>query len=325
MIFLSDIETAFRFQSSYSGVDHYKVTISFTITLGTLTIAEDLIPVLVDGYYYVIGLKELVQAYMELNDYSLFDLILNARAYNAEDEWMEELDDISISVEVLYNSLKYKGSASTIVNARFMSRRTTAVIAKKEPFVLHWENGTAGDTFKVVYLFEDGSTDTDTVKSRFSSGSVAIGRSAREDLVSARATYGNREMTVYFQNQPEPALIRFRNMFNVEEYMTLPCSIEENPSTDFEEAVIGNVSRQYDIEHELEWTLKTPPLTAAQMDVTLEMVRSRLIRLYRGLTDEWVTVLVKSYKLVKSNEPNTPQAAQITFVPAAYDDKTAMA
>ncbi len=324
MIFLSNITESFRFQSSQVGVDHYEVTVSFTVPLGTSIIAEALVPVLDGGYYYVMGLKELVKAHMEQNNYSFYSLNFHARPYDADGEWMENLDDISISEEVLYNSLKFRGSAYTIVNWRFMTRRTSMVIADNANYILHWANGTPGDTFDIVYHLKDGSTDTQTVQVTGAAGSVALGRTALKDAYYAYAKYNARTMTVYFQEQSEYLIFNFRNMFNVEERMTLPASIEENPSTEHESAVYNQITQHYDIEHRLELKVKTAPLTDGQLDMLLELCRSRKVRMYRNMKEGWVSVLVDDYKMPKSDNPNSPRVAELTLVPEDYDDVTAM-
>lgn len=324
MIFLSEIENTFRFQSSQSGVDHYKVRVYFTVSLGTLDIAEDLVPVLDEGYYYVLGLKEIVQAYMEQNNYSLFTLGITARPYNADDEWMEELDDISVSDEVLYNSLKLRGPASSIVNQHFMTRHNSMLIAEGVNYMLHWEHGSVGDTFNVVYKLKDGTTLTFTENVNAVSGFTVIGRAQQKDAISAYAKYGSRELTLYYQDQPEHLIFEFRNMFNVVDRMTLPASVETSPSTEYEEASVNQVSQHYDVEHGMEYKVKTGALTEWQLDVLVELCRSREVRMYRNLTEGWIDMLVKDYKLPKSNNPNTPRTAELTLVPRAYEDNTVM-
>ena len=249
---------------------------------------------------------------------------LDSTAVDSEGDELEELDDIEISEDVLYNALKYRGSASTIVNQRFMTRRTSLVMSDDQNYMLRWANGTVGDTFDIVYHLKDGSTYTETVQVRSIEGVVAVGRAQRRDAFYAYAKYNAREMTIYFQEQSESLYFKFRNMFNVEEDMTFPASIEENPSTEYESATCDEVSRHYDVEHGLELNVKTAPLTDGQVDMLLELCRSRKVKLYRGWKLGWVSVLVNDYKMPKSNNPNSPRTAELTLIPEAYDDITAM-
>ena len=54
------------------------------------------------------------------------------------------------------------------------------------------------------------------------------------------------------------------------------------------------------------------------------MCRSREVKFVRsdlGIV-HWSEVLIKDYKLEKSDAPNTPVTAEITFEPADYDELT---
>ena len=86
-------------------------------------------------------------------------------------------------------------------------------------------------------------------------------------------TLGSRSFDIYCIDQTEGVVMRYYDFFNNLCYAFVPSSITRSPSTDFEKAVQDNKTIRYDVEHKLEFSLKTAPILQALAE------QSRIVRL----------------------------------------------
>lgn len=319
MIFVSQILAALSTHSLIPPASGENYIYFVNVKYGSAVVCSNVIGRLEGSVYKFYGVEENVKAYMESQGIAFAEF-----EFDIYRKW-EGYDPVNTSselYEVLYDAYKYIGTASSIVNNHFMTRRKEAWTHAPQSFMVRWDGGTVGDTFTVVSYRKDGSTVTQTINVTSKSGAVAVGGDS--NTIYSYVKYGNREMTVYTIDAPKYMVFEFRNQFNVKEYLTLAATLESSPSTEYETASQGRKTRKYDVEHKLDIKLKTSALFPGQVDALLEMCRSHEVRFYRsdlGVV-HWSEVLVKDYKLDESDAPNSPVTAEITFEPADYDELT---
>ena len=319
MIFVSQILATLSTNSLIPPASGENFIYFVNVKYGSTVVCSNIVGRLEGSVYKFYGVEENVKAYMELHGIAFAEF-----EFDIYRKW-EGYDPVNTSsnlYEVLYDAYKYNGTAASIVNNHFMTRRKEVWTHSSQAYMARWAGGTVGDTFTIVKYKKDGTTSTQTVEVTSKSGAVAIG--GNSDLIYCYAKYGNRELTVYTLDAPKYLMFEFRNQFNSKEYLTLVATIKSSPSTEYETASQGRKTRKYDIEHKLEITIKTSGLFPGQEDALLEMCRSREVKFVRsdlGIV-HWSEVLIKDYKLEKSDAPNTPVTAEITFEPADYDELT---
>ena len=135
---------------------------------------------------------------------------------------------------------------------------------------------------------------------------------------------GNRSHTVYYLPMEKYELIQFRNVFNAWEYVCLPCSMEEDLSSEYELATVNGKDSRYDIENRLELKIKTSPLPVFMYDTLVGLVHAVAVQRYdpykSGNTVYWTwsPIYVKDYKLPRSTNPNSGMVMEMTL---AFSDR----
>lgn len=310
MIFLSDIENSVR-KAHSSGM----TSVTVHVRIGTNWIVNGA-SMVKDGSYWVLhGVEELARAAMQVSgkyiDEYRVEWYVNGSSEPSDTEDM-----------VIYSSAMMRKpgtlTADVFCSHYFMTRRKTAWMIKNNSFYLNYYC-TSDTAYSIVYTKADGTTSTTTGTV---SGEVATNLYVAyvSGAIKAEVTMGSRTFTIYYLDFDSSMYLRFRNAFNALEYVSLPCSVEEDPKTEFEEASQGNVVRRYDVEEQLELKVKTAPLPSFMYNMLLDMCRSRVVERYDAYRSgstvygSWSEVYLKDYKLPKSNEPNSQIVLEMTLV-----------
>ncbi len=310
MIFLNQIEEAVS-KAHSSGV----TSVTVHVRIGTEWIVSGA-PMVKDGNYWVLrGVEELVRAAMQVS-------VKYVDEYRVE-WYVNDSDSPSVSEGmVIYSSAMMRKpvtlTADLFCSLYFMTRRKAAWMIKNNSFYLNYYCA-SNTAYSIVYTKADGTTSTTT-------GTVTGGEAAIlcvayvSGAVKAEVTMGNRAFTIYYLDFDSSMYLRFRNAFNALEYVSLPCSVEENPGTEYDVASRGDVEIRYDVEEKLELKVKTAPLPSFMYNMLLDMCRSRVVERYdtyrNGSTvyESWSEVYLKDYKFPKSTDPNSQIVLEMTLV-----------
>ena len=269
-----------------------------------------------EGSYWVLrGVEELARAQMELAGNCI-------TSYKVE--WFRNGSDQPSDTEgmVLYApgvmSKPILLTADSLCNNYFLTHLKSGWAKKGAWYTLNYYCAESTG-YTIVYTKGDGTTSTVT-------GTATVGSVDQLTLygatgaVKAEVTMGSRTFTVYYLDMVESVQFRYRNPFNAIDMFYLPCSVTEEPSTDFEVASQGNVESRYDVEEQLEVKVKTAPLPALMYKRLLDLCRSRSIEcqwsqsVYGSLQE----VYLKDYKFIRSSDPNSTVVLEMTMV---YSDK----
>ena len=107
MIFLNDIANTFRIAASNSDTfDHLLAQVYQTTTEDTPLINKAYYPKLINGYWYVLGLKEVIKAVMELNNITTMWLKMEVVRCNSDDEVLDDTPYQTVTAEILYTGAK---------------------------------------------------------------------------------------------------------------------------------------------------------------------------------------------------------------------------
>lgn len=308
MIFLHEIESklAVNFKGAY-----YKDARLYVSIAGN-TIISDMSSSLIDIQFYFLGLEQMIRSRMELNNLTV--LSINCSIIKYKTDGGSETDDLSL--DILYTAGYVKSyrslTADDLVGHHFLTGAKSAFLYKGGSYILNFYLPTS-EGIAITHHQRDGLQRGHWIDLSAGLGYQMINYSA--DIAKSVITMGSRSFTVYHMDDTPCETFSFRNFFNANETIQLPCSIESNPSTEYETASVGRVSIPYDVEHKEEFTLRSAPLHPAMADQLLWMVRSRSV-IYeekKGSAKSLVDIIIKDYKIIRSTEPNTPITFEMTF------------
>ena len=320
MIFLKDIESNLRVYNDE--LDYYQVEMSLYIE-GELVI-DRMQSRYMDGAHCFIGVEQIVRSYMELNRLSAAAIRCDFLKFETEADTYAA----TFRYEVLYHAGPMRLASSsttcdTFIKKNFLTPLKHGVVTPDMPFFYLFFYTTEAERLVTTYYLKDGSTST-------SSSSISANRMSyhgwayRPDCYKINATLGSRSFDIYCIDQTEGVLMRYCDFFNHDNcYAFVPSSITRSPSTDFETAVQDNKTIRYDVEHQLEFSLKTAPILQALADQIYWVCRSRrvyMVEFYgKPIKEKSHEIIITDYKLDRSTNPNTPTVCEMTF---EYADTT---
>lgn len=315
MMFLDQIGNTIRVATS-SSYD----TVAVTLQINSVTVASAVAGRVSSGYYYFAGVEELARAYMEKNNHS----IINFAAYYTASKNGSSVSITAVTGMVVYRSVSMRAhplfNADALVENRFLTPHKTAVVYAGASFFLYYYNTTADVSYSIVRTKRSDGTTVTSTGTASTSGISSLAVSYDSQYSKAVVTMGNRTFTVFYFDIPAGEEFEFRNAFNIEEKVSIPAATTESPKTEFEEAEQGRVRMRYDVENEVEFDVKTGNLPASMYAALLDMCRSRLVNRKYAYTASGTTyttnleILIKDYKLEKSNDVNKPISLEMKFV-----------
>lgn len=319
MIFLSQIETSVRKQST---AQLSAVYLYLNSSVAGRTIVSKYPSRLVNGYFEFIGLESVVRAHMM----QYGDSCITVSGYYKEVSTSGEESTTSFSsVQVIFTmaSLRKAGSLTADVFAanRFFTPSKVSWMAENQSMHLYYYT-TSSESYSVTYTLADGSTRTVSGSSGTGFGSVAVNPNAGE--VKAETVMGNRSHTVYCLPMEKYELIQFRNVFNAWEIVCLPCSMEEDLSSEYELVTVDGKDSRYDIENRLGLKVKTSPLPVFMYDTLVGLVHAVTVQRYdpyksgNTVYGVWSPIYIKDYKLPRSTNPNSEIVMEMTL---AFSDR----
>lgn len=311
MIFLNQIE-----ERAWKAAGLTDTSVVANVQIGSSWIMST-VPCVREGTKWVIpGIETVIRAYMQKND--LYTANCRVDMYTDGSNLYTPVNEPLVFSPV---SMRKPATLTPYVfcSNYFMSHLKTGWMTPEGPFYLHYYDLTEGGSdWAVTYYMKSGTQQSGTTGHGVE-GAGSIPVNYLEGAAMARVIMGSREFRVYFLEFTDYMRFRFRNPFNALEYVALPCSVTEEPMTEFETARQEDVESRYDIEEQLEYKVKTPPLPAFMHDRLLDMCRSRKIEMRdpynAGSTtyEAWSDVLIKDYKLSRSNDPNKPLVLEMTL------------
>lgn len=320
MKYLSEIEVCKKHQ--------FETTITSTHTAvlkvvkGSTNVAT--IEGLVDdnGIWSFYGLKDVIRNNMLENDAHMASFTITYSLINGEITAETDTD----SIDVLFCDDNVAAPlAEDLVLSQFLHSRHAFIAPGMTERLFFIPNAEPSYQKKVVTLI-DGQTSTWTTTHLIYTGldhiDVTMDDTAQydiEDIVSITITCGSRVIT-FFAIHDDVQLFRFRNRYNVLETIPLQCGIIQKPGTEFETAMIGNVSVRYDIEHSTPYELATPTIIPQLVEPLLQLVRSHYVEHYnqtRNIEGDdvigWETIIITDYTLEPSDTHNSPVTFEMTF------------
>lgn len=273
----------------------------------------------IDGYHTSYGIEQMVRAFMESDRLSVatvrVDFCSSEKVFASQEQ------------QVLYHAgpLRLASSSTTcdtFIKNNFLTPLKHGVVTPDMPFFYLYFYTTEAESLVVTFYLKDGSTGT-------SSSSISANRLSyrgwayRPDCYKINLTLGSRSFDIYCIDQTEGVLMRYYDFFNNLCYAFVPSSITRSPSTDFETAVQDKKTIRYDVEHKLEFSLKTAPILQALADQIYWVCRSRrvsMVEFYgKPIKEKSHEIIITDYKLDQSTNPNTPTVCEMTF---EYADTT---
>lgn len=278
------------------------------------TVISEIEGVLIDGYFQFFGAEEVVRAYMLQQNLTVLTLTC---VYTGHASGSSSSSVVTNTWTVLYNESYLVASSSitadNVATGRFLTPNKTGFVFAGGSFRLNlYVVLSPGNyvTMTIVYYKKDGTQSQSSTRVG-TSGVSAVTFDYDADISRAHIVLGDRVFDLYYLDLPAQEHFRFRNVFNVQEEISLPASVLDRPSSDFESAQQGNRNLRYDIEHNLELELKSALLPLAMRPVYLDLCRSRSVFRKVGYTslgvsaNEWREVNFTEYKLDASTNPNS--------------------
>lgn len=276
------------------------------------------------GYFHAYGAEQVVRAYMELHKMTVLELDIDQR--------LEGTQEGTIEIEKAGNGILYHAgplrlassstTCDTFIKKNFLTPLKHGVVTPDMPFFFLYFYTTEVESMVTTYYLKDGSTGT-------SSNSISANRlgyqgwAYRPDCYKINVTLGSRSFDIYCIDQTEGVVMRYYDFFNNLCYAFVPSSITRSPSTDFDKAVQDNKTIRYDVEHKLEFSLKTAPILQALADQIYWVCRSRLVYMVefygKPIKEKPHEIIITDYKLDQYTNPNTPIVCEMTF---EYADST---
>ena len=319
MIFLSQIETTFHKQST---AQLSAVYLTLSSSVAGRTIVSQYPSRLINGYFEFIGLESVVRAHMM----QYGDSCITISGYYKEVNTSGEESTASFSsVLVLFTMASLRKSSSLTADEfaayRFFKPSKVSWMAEHQSMNLYYYTASS-ESYSVTYTLADGSTRALTGSSGTGFGFVPVNPKAGE--VKAEIVMGNRSHTVYYLPMEKYELLQFRNVFNVWENVCLPCSTEEDLTSEYELATVDSKDSRYDIENRLELKIKTSPLPVFMYDTLVGLVHALTVQRYdpyksgNTVYGVWSPIYIKDYKLLRSTNPNSGMVMEMTL---AFSDR----
>lgn len=309
MIFLKDIESNLRVYNDQ--LDYYQVEMSLAID-GELVI-DRMQSRYMDGAHCFLGVEQIVRSYMELNSLSVATIVGDFLKFETETDTYAA----TFSYEVLYTAgpIRYSGAitADALVSANFLTPHKEALLYANCMITLTYFASTEYAVPQITTYMRDGSSTT--AAGSYVSGLGTINIRYQSDAYKVDVVFGSRKFTVLMAGDEPYEEFTFLNFYNVQERVFLPCSLERNPSTEFDMGIQSKVAIPYDIEHKVELTVKSSPIVGAVADQLLNLCRSRKVNyIDRYGSASWpCPIIITDYSLPRSTEPNTPIVFEMTF------------
>lgn len=320
MKYLSEIEVCKKHQFETTVTSTHTAVLK--VVKGSTNVAT--IEGLVDdnGIWSFYGLKDVIRNNMLENDAHIASYTITYSLINGE--ITAETDTDSIDVLFCDDSVAAP-LADDLVLSQFLHSRH-AFIAPGITERLYFVNDGEQLYHKEVVALIDGVpttfTTTPTLPRNRNYIDVAMEDTLSYDMdeiVSIKITCGTRIIT-FHAIQEDVQIFRFRNRYNVLETIPLQCGIIKKPGTEFETAMIGNVSVRYDIEHSTPYELATPTIIPQLVEPLLQLVRSHYVEHYnptRNIEGDdvigWENIIITDYTLEPSDTHNSPVTFEMTF------------
>lgn len=275
------------------------------------------------GDFHAYGAEQVVRAYMELHKITVLTLNIALRLEGTQEGTTYK----SKTVEVLYHAgpLRLASSSTscdTFVAKNFLTPLEHGVVTPAMPFFFLYFYTTEAEELVQTFYLTDGTTTT--AKNTIMPNRLTYqGWAYRPDCYKINVSMGSRSFDIYCLNQADGVVLSYYDFFNNRCYAFIPSSINRSPSTEYELALLGKKSIRYDVEHKLEFSLKTSPLIKALADQIYWICRSRLVYMVefygKPIKEKAHEIIITDYKLDQSTNPNTPTACEMTF---EYADTT---
>lgn len=309
MIFLSELNKYINSLQHYLYVDIYKIEV------GTDVLSNRIPGKKVDGKWQFYGAEEIIRSYMQLKRQAIVSVKIS---FDERDEDGGGIVDHTVSV--LYNDVKVLlynesiGDGGEFAEYLFLNVGSSAWLMP-------------GTSLKVWFALTHQYADAITHK--------RDGTTTREVIDAGHEVYDCWQVDysddveyvdISFERKPSFKVymlpdyqnvehFQFRNMFNILDSVCFPCVVSSYPKTEFEEAQQDNVMQRYDIEQQLEFSIKSPSLPMFMYERMLAFCRGRVTQRKEiiGSTAVWRDIIITEYKFSKSNEPNKPISLEMKF------------
>lgn len=309
MIFLSELHKYINSLQHQLYVDIYKIEVGTDVLSGRISGKK------VDGEWKFYGAEEIIRSYMQLKRRAIVSVKISFDENDGEDGGI-----IGYTVSVLYNDVKVLlynesiGDGGDFAEYRFLNVGSSAWLMPGTSLKV-WFAGTAQPANAITYK-RDGTT------------SWAVIEAGHEVYDCWQVDYSDdvEYVDISFEEKPSFKVymlpdyqnvehFQFRNMFNILDSVCFPCVVSSDPKTEFEEAQQENVMQRYDIEQQLEFSVKSPSLPMFMYERMLAFCRGRVTQRKEiiGSTAVWRDIIITEYKFSKSNEPNKPISLEMKF------------
>lgn len=266
------------------------------------------------GYFSIVGAEETVRSYMQLHDMTVLMIDIDLRLEGTQ-AGTTEYEKAGISVLYTAGPIRYSGAitADALVSANFLTPHKQALLYANCMITLTYFASTEYAVPQITTYMRDGSSTTAT--GSYVSGLGTINIMYQSDAYKVDVVFGSRKFTVLMAGDEPYEEFTFLNFYNVQERVFLPCSLERNPSTEFDMGIQSKVAIPYDIEHKVELTVKSSPIVGAVADQLLNLCRSRKVNYIDryGSASWYCPIIITDYSLPRSTEPNTPIVFEMTF------------
>lgn len=310
MKYLNEIESVV---SDYWSDSVYAPFVSLTLLVGAKVIGSWTIRYDSDGKMILTGMEEVVRAYMDANNLTIFRgtfQLVSEKGTVAE----SGIDCFLYQAGRFTHGDGY--DADTFLAEYFITPLRYAITTPGNSFALTYYDTVTSDII-LTYTHRDGTASTSVVASTACSQyrTAVLNIAYRSDCSKVDIAFGSRKFTVYFVDIPDCRKYYYLNFFNAEEIVSFPASITRIPNTEFETACFNKKIMRYDISHGIEHNVKTPPLPAAIIEQLYWMCRSRQVKATENIFggEEKIDINITDYKLEESSNPNTPHVFEMSF------------
>lgn len=310
MIFLSKLNSYFADRQHSSLVAVSLVQLS----VGNDTIVENVTGRKVDGKWWFFGVEELLRSYMQTNSKKVVEVTYSFVGYDGNNSQT----NANSTVKVLYNDAKVAINSVAVGNCdgfaakRYLNAGKLAWLTP-DSYIDIWYVDSNDEGQKEIH-YRDGTSEVVTITEvQGEVHSCRVSYDATAEYVTVSFHY-RPDFTVYMlPDYQEVEFFQFLDIFNCWEQICIPCAITSEPKTEFDTAQQDNITLLYDVVHSVEFSVKTPVLPAFMYERLLAFCRARKVMYRMGVTNGFVYVYITEYKLIKSNEPNTPVRLEMKF------------
>lgn len=311
MIFLSELN---KYIDSLSEPD-MNLDI-YQIKVGTDVLSNRIPGKKVDGKWQFYGAEEIIRSYMQLKGKAIVSVKITLDYYDEEGGGYTD----QYTVSVLYNDvdvLLYNQDiedAGDFAEYRFLNVGSSAWLMPGTSLIV-WFAATEQSADAITHKRDGTTTRTEIQMAHNDCDDWPVNYS--DDVEYVDISFKEKpSFKVYmlpdYQNVEQ---FRSRNMFNILDSVCFPCVVSSDPKTEFEEAQQDNVMQRYNIEHQLEFSVKSPSLPMFMYERILAFCRGRVTQRKEiiGSTAVWRDIIITEYKFSKSNEPNKPISLEMKF------------